>query len=398
MPRQKKQRLKRRKDGRYVCRYKDQWFFGYTEDEALAAREAYKALERSGEVNLLAGPRLKDYAEKWLASLKPDASEKTRRLDRGHIKKLTDRLGDQFLADIRPSDIKAVYSSCYVGLSDEYIKKAAQLYRKLFDAAQEDGYIRKNPARQSSAKPHRGTVGGHRAITDQERQWIETFCTDHRAYPAIMAMLYAGLRPPEAKALNIDKAVDFAAGEIHLSEFANLKGSNSYTVTGKGKTSKSVRTIPLFQPLRLALIGRHGLLIRSAAGKPITPSSWRSLYRSYVQCMETAINGCRKRWYGRTREHMAIIAAGGSLPPWVAFTVVPYDLRHSFCTWCRDNGVELKTCARWMGHADAKMILQIYDEAPDSRSKSEAERLEKKLFGSQDGSQEDQPTPSGLDK
>ena len=29
MPRQKKQHLKRRKDGRFACRYKDQWFYGF---------------------------------------------------------------------------------------------------------------------------------------------------------------------------------------------------------------------------------------------------------------------------------------------------------------------------------------------------------------------------------
>ena len=39
MPRQKKQHLKRRKDGRFACRYKDQWFYGQTEEEALEARE-----------------------------------------------------------------------------------------------------------------------------------------------------------------------------------------------------------------------------------------------------------------------------------------------------------------------------------------------------------------------
>ena len=53
---------------------------------------------------------------------------------------------------------------------------------------------------------------------------------------------------------------------------------------------------------------------------------------------------------------------------------------------CRDNGVELKTCIRWMGHKDAKMILKIYDEASDNRSEKEAERLKKTLFRSENGS------------
>ena len=95
--------------------------------------------------------------------------------------------------------------------------------------------------------------------------------------------------------------------------------------------------------------------------------------------MEKEINGCEKRWYGKTKEHKKILASGGKLPEWIEFTVVPYDLRHSFCTMCRDNGVELNTCVHWMGHADAKMIMQIYDEFSEDRGKSEAEKLISKL-------------------
>jgi len=46
----------------------------------------------------------------------------------------------------------------------------------------------------------------------------------------------------------------------------------------------------------------------------------------------------------------------------------------------QDNGVELHTCIEWMGHADATMIMKIYDEVSDNRSKKEAEKLEKILF------------------
>ena len=84
---------------------------------------------------------------------------------------------------------------------------------------------------------------------------------------------------------------------------------------------------------------------------------------------------------------MTARAKEAEIPAWISFTVVPYDLRHSFCTMCRDNGVELNTCVRWMGHADAKMILKIYDEVSSDRSKKEAERLEQALFGRQNGRQ-----------
>lgn len=394
MPRAKKTRLKKRSsDGCYVCRYKDQWFYSTSEADCLAQREEYKRLEKAGELSLAFGPKLSDFAEKYMRSAKTGTAAHTRNEAKIQMRKLTGALGDKYLADILPSDIREVYASAFAGLSDSYIRRSAQLYRALFDAAVDDGYLKRNPARQESAKPHKGTQGGHRAITPQEREWIETLCTDHRAHAAVMAMLYAGIRPQEMKALDIDRSVDFKKGEIKLIDFAHLENYNRYKVTSKGKTDRAGRVIPLFTPLRKALEGKHGLLITGASGEMVTVTAWKSVYASYVHAMETAINGCPRRWWGKTREHKKILAEGKPLPEWIPFTVVPYDLRYSFCTWCRDNHVELKTCVRWMGHKDAKMILRIYDDAPDSRSKSEAERLEKTLFRSGNGSGSEEGKP-----
>lgn len=386
MPRVKKQHLKRRPDGRYACRYKGEWFYGYTEDEALQARDDYKQAEREGNV-LKPSVTVAAYAAAWLPVARPAVSDSTYHGLAIHLDHLIKHLGDIPMAEVLPLQIKEVYSSEYLGRSQSYIQGAKQIYTALFDSAVENKICRTNPVRFKDAQPHSGTVGGHRAITDQERWWITHYCTDHRAHAAVMAMLYAGLRPQEMKALDIDTAVDFEAGTITLTDFAHMDGSNHYEINGQGKTDNAARTIPLFTPLRQALKGKSGLLITTVSGKQVTVQAWRSAWESYVFAMETAINGCEKRWYGRTKEHKAILDAGGKLPPWKDFTVVPYDLRHSFCTMCRDNGVELKTCVRWMGHADAKMVLKIYDEASDARSAREAAKLENRLFGSQNGSQ-----------
>lgn len=390
MPRVKKPHLKKRADGRFRCRYKNMYFYGSTEAEAFAARDEYKRNEGAKFDRLVT---VYDYASKWLPRAHPAVSEGTYRGLAIHLEKLTRLLGAVPVADVIPSQIKEVYTREYAGLSNSYIRGAKQLYCSLFDAAAADGLCKRNPARDKTAQPHRGSVGSHRAITAQERWWILNYCKDHRARPAVILMLYAGLRPQEAKALTIEKSVDFEAGVIRLSEFVHLDGYNRYVITGRGKTEKAAREIPLFPPARAALEGRSGLLVQSADGRPVTVQAWRSAWESYVSAMETAINGCSRRWYGKTKEHKKILAAGGVLPPWQEFSVVPYDLRHSFCTMCRDNGVELHTCVQWMGHADAKMILKIYDEVSGDRSRAEAEKLQKKLFsGSEWGSTADTDT------
>ncbi len=371
MPRQKKQVLKQRKDGRYCSRYHGLQFMGRTAEEALAAREEYKREEGRGDIRQYYGPTVEEYAAQWLKRAKTGTALKTRQECSAFLEKLTKHLGDRRFPDIRPSDIKTVYSTEFDGLSDGYIRRAASVYRSLFTAATEDGYCSSNPAAATSAKPHKGErLTGHRAITQQERTWINTLCTDHRAHAAVITMLYSGLRPQEAKALDITRDVDFERQIITVRESVHLDGWNSYSTSAELKTSYSKREIPLLPPVAAALRGKSGPLITKADGGPVTPIGWASLWESYVHCMETEINHCRRLWYGRKLEHQ-----GKELPPFVRFTVTPYDLRHSFCTMCRDASVEINTCIHWMGHKDATMILRIYDEYTPERGRAEAEKL-----------------------
>ena len=402
MPREKKQHLKQRPDGWYVCRYKDQWFWSNISDQdALDQRAEYKRLEK---LQLTSVPTVKEYSEKWLDRAYPTVTKSTKDGLKIHLRKLTDAIGEKLITEVKPSDIKDIYSTRYVGLSKSYIDGARQLYCSMFDAVVSDGYIRSNPAREKPAKPHKGTIGSHRNITPVEREWIDTLCHDHRAWPAVMVMLYAGLRPQEMKALVIDRDVDFEREIITVQETAHLNG-REYKFTEEMKTDFSSRQVPLLPPLKEALKGRKGPIITAPDGSAVTVDSWNVTWRSYCHCMESAINGMPKRWYRNTKEHHKILreaeklrkegktkeaeAKEGEIPPWIEFTVVPYDLRTSFCCMCRDlePPIEIKTVITWMGHADEKMILRIYDDAKN-RSEKEAERLKKSLIRSGNGSGE----------
>lgn len=376
MPRQKKQVLKRRKDGRFACRYHGQWFYSYDHDDCLKQREDFKAAERAGRI---ASYFVSEYAQMWFDRVYPNPNPKTADSIKRHVRTLVNAIGNLPVSDVKPSDIKQIYSTRFKDLSNEYIKQAKHVFCGVFDSAVADGLIRSNPARDRTAKPHKGKVGGHRAITNQEREWILSYCHEHRMFPAAMVMLYAGIRPQEAKAMVIDRDVDFDRETITVNQTAHTDPHNmqKYVHTGQGKTDRANRTIPLLPPLKRALQGRTGLLIHAANGEPVTKSIWSWCWRSYCANMEEAINGMPRRWYGKTKEHKALLAAGKPLPPWVTFNVTPYDLRHSFATMCRsmEPPIEMHTLIRWMGHADATMILQIYDTVTDERERSESQRL-----------------------
>ena len=372
MPREKKPTLKRRKDGRYRCVYHGMQFYGSTPEEAFAARDEYKLSAQKG---FSGRSTLTEYALPWLKRSYPSVADSTYTGLAIHLQHLIDCIGDKPLAEVIPSDLKQVYAAEYRGLSNSYIRSAKQLFCALFDSAQADKLITSNPARDKTAKPGKGKKPKERILNAKQREYIETLCTDHRMHPAVMAMLYAGIRPQECKALNIDRDIDFEHNTITVNEQVHIDGQK-YAVSGELKTEWSKRTIPLFPPLKEALEGRKGMLITSAHGKPVTIQAWKTGWQSYIYCMETAINGISKRWYGKTKEQK-IKKEAGKLPPWIDFDIVPYTLRHAFCAFCRDNGVDINTCRRWMGHSDAKMILKVYDSVSADREQTEREKVEK---------------------
>lgn len=384
MPRKKKEHLKRRKDGRFCCKYKGIAFYSYESDEeAVALRDEYIRNEQKG----FSLQTVSDYALPWLKRSFPAVKDSTYTGLAIHLQHLIDAIGDKLISEVIPSDIKRIYSDQYRNLSNSYIKSAKQLYCALFDSALADGLIRFNPARDKTAKPHKGNKAKERILSKQERQWIETLCTDHRAWPAVMFMLYAGVRPQEMKAVDIDRDVDFINDIITIRETAHIDGQK-YAYSSEMKTEWSNRQIPLFPPLKQALMGKHGYLITSAHGERVTIQTWKTAWKSYIFSMETAINGIEKRWYGKTKEQKAL-AEAGKLPAWIEFDIVPYTLRHAFCEMCRSSGVELNTCRSWMGHADAKMILKVYDSVSDDRSQNERKKVESSLFRVQNGVQTD---------
>lgn len=415
MPREKKPRLKQRKDGRYKCKYHDLQFYGSTPEEAFAARQEYIDAQRTG---MSVNATVTDYSLPWLKRTFPAVSKSTYAGLATHLQHLVDTIGEKRVFDVVPSDVKQVYTDHYSGLSNSYIKSARQLYCSLFDSAVADGLCRANPARDKTARPHKGRKTAERILTPRERWYIEHLCRDHRAFPAVMTMLYAGIRPQEAKAFDIDRDVDFINNTITIHETAHVDPDNylNYSFTEEGKTDNANRTIPLFPPLKEALQGRHGLLITSVKGEQVTKSAWRVLWRSYLAQMEESINDMRKEWHGRTKAHKAILAEADRLekegkkkeaeekrkeiPPWVHFDIVPYTLRHAFCQMCRDSDpqVDINTCRRWMGHADAQMILKVYDAVSEDRSEQERKKVENHLIRVQNGVQSEKPKPMTLAK
>jgi integrase len=381
MPRQS---LSRRADGRYRVKYKDQYFYGQTQTEALLKRDEYRQAEREGLKSHC--PTVAAYAAEWLPAHKKTVSVKCYNDYAKQLDALCSVIGSFPLSIITPTDIKRVYSEKYEGYSNYTIKRARMIYNALFDSAVADGYIRVNPCRDKTARPHKGEEGTHRELTAEEDALL--FAVDHPLRPAVMLMRYAGLRRGEALALNAMHDIDYSKNEIHVRRAVSFLSNQP--IIKKPKTDAGTRTVPLFEILRREIEGINGYIAKSKKRNSVmSESAFRSAWASYIHAVECHINGyTQKRWYGNTREDKAIIEAGGELPPWKTFDIRPHDLRHSFCTMLRDAGVDMHLTMEWMGHGDEKMVLKIYDHVNEDRRKKAVKSVEKIMLGGQNGGQE----------
>ncbi len=368
MPRQK---LTKRADGRYACKCDNKFFYGKTAAEALEKRDLYIHQKMMGLNVSMADVTFEEYSQIWLDTYRSACNPMQKKQYANFITMAGERLNQKFMRDVTATDIKSLYNTLE-GYSKSHINKFCSTIRSIFKAAVEDGVIVRNPT--ALPKPPEGTYGGHRALLDWERELIESTCQEHEFGPAAMVMMYAGLRRGEALYLDVDRDVDFEAKTITVNGAVSFTGGNQGHITD-GKTDAAKRTIPLSDVLANALRDRHGLLCRKANGELMSESSFDRKYQSYITFLETKLNGCHKRWYGLTKQHKALIAKGEELPPWQEIDIRCHDFRVTFCTLCYYAGVPLKTLQVWMGHADVKLIMDIYTKLLEQEELKNAQKL-----------------------
>jgi integrase len=347
MSRPKKQQLKQRKDGRYKCSFDGIQFYGATSDEALAAREEYKRKKAAGEW-VRQKQTVSAYADIWLPLHKGNVSAKCYNDYAKQLEALLPVIGDKRLDAVTVDDAAAVWSH-YSGYSASTIKRARMLYVALFDSAIENDLCRKNPFRAKYSQPPKAPSGSHRALTAEETALIQS--TTHRVQLAALIMLYAGLRRGEVLALTRDD-IDLTNNVIRVSKSVRFDGNRPLIV--RPKTAAGTRTVPILSVIRPMLEKAPDRPLKAVKGDIMTDTAFKRAWDSYL---------------------LALSAAAGH-----PVSIRPHDLRHTYCTMLRDAGVDMHQAMLWMGHADEKMILQIYDHVTDSRTQNMIEKLETSLI------------------
>lgn len=390
-----KKTYKKRPDGRYAVYRDGKAFYGSTIAEAEDKRRLYDLEKAQGLDHEKAGMRISEYAEKWLPVHRFSSCAKSYKLYAKILDKFIEFTRDAKVKDVRKTDIVAFYNTL-AGYSQTHIDKHVATIRGLFQSAKEDGIILRDPTKDATAPT--GTEGkyAHRPLEDWERDLVHRMVDveykvggevrhGHPFALAAMVMLYQGLRLEEALALDIDRDIDFDNNRLHVRE------AFTYTETHRGqlgapKTETSIRSMPLFAPIRDLLKDRHGKLVTAIKAEQVTNSSFASMWKSYKTQMAVLHNGTTKRW------------AQGSFTP---INIRTHDFRHSFCTLICEAGVDIKVAMMWLGHSDEKMIRQVYEHVTQKRlqiaEQNTAKMIDKLLPNSQNNSQNKIDSPEVIE-
>lgn len=333
-------------DGKDVYKYVS----GKTQKELEANRrkaiEYY--IEGSGmSADVLFGP----FAIKWYRIHKePTIKPGTRNTYRTILNKyVLPVFGDRQLRAISITDIRQ-FMEQFSGRSSTMYTVAKTVLNSVFVLACEERIVQRNPVQFINARSVQFTRPKQkRALTVEERERIVNACLNNTDALYVALLYYLGLRQGEAAGLRWGD-IDWKESTITVQR--SIDSSNKNTPSSP-KSEAGIRTIPVPKPLMYLLNKQRGMpdvyILNRGGNKPYTT-------------------------HRRDRIWQSIIVDLCGIPD-----ITPHHLRHNYITMCWEAGIDVYATARYVGHSNVMMTLNIYTHLSREREKESAKAV-RKLF------------------
>ena len=318
---------------------------GQTEAETLEKMVELLAALRDGRSIRNGDTLVEIWYQEWKRVYKvpSDLTRKSLKLyDEKYNKYIGPVLGTMRLRDVRDIHLQSILNE-QRGMSFSHVTKLRMVMQEMFHQAYRSRLIAFDPS--DGLKLPKNEKRSHRSITDEERTHILEVASYHPSGLWVLLILYTGLRPGEAAALQW-KDIDFDQNEIHV-----YKAIESGTKTVKApKTPAGVRDIPMRQELRDRLLDAQGrpddLVFPAPAGGVRSANSLQRLWGSFAHALDL---------------HMGAKVQDGVITKHaLAPDLTPYCLRHTFCTDLQRAGVPINVAKELMGHANISVTANIY--------------------------------------
>lgn len=333
---------------RKYMRYKGKKYsaYGATEQEAYIKLVEKIAAAKRGEVTIDASMTVDAWYKQWKATYKDPKDMTGKSLgmyDEKYNKYIKPRIGTMKLKDVTDVHLQRIMNE-QAGMSDSHCKKVRSVLQQLFKRARQSRLIVFDPAELLELP--KTTKGTRRSITDFERKHILKVAETHRAGLWILTLLYTGMRPGETAALRWQD-IDLKKKEIHVRA---ARESGTHNSIKAPKTEAGDRVIPIHAKLLPALqAAKHhasGFVFVTGAGNPQNENSLRRLWTGFKRDLDISMGA--EVYRNEITESV------------VAPDLVPYCLRHTFCTDLQKAGVALNVAKELMGHADIQTTANIY--------------------------------------
>lgn len=280
------------------------------------------------------------------------------------------------VTQLRRADLEDILDSLFTdGYSERVLKSVRDIASGIMEMCVENRVIEYNPFRAAEIPERRKTDNERRALTQEERSWIED--TPHRAQTAAMIMMYAGLRRGELIPL-LWSDIDLEAGTISVNKSVEMIDGHPSIKPG-GKTESAVRTVFIPKKLinYLSKVKRDSLLVvHMENGTMFTANAWRSMWSTYIKDLNLKYADFGKIVInGKPMERPKSKCKRGGVPILIPqFTA--HWLRHTFITMMYLSGVDVLTAAAQAGHSDPKITMEIYTHLDAEYKQRTMEKLD----------------------
>ncbi|MBE5968771.1 MAG: site-specific integrase [Lachnospiraceae bacterium] len=348
----------KRKDGRYETAV----FIGYDKKgkkiyKHLYAKSKNELERKKAEVLLNKTSYLRssdvlfgDYANRWLKLFKANKSPKTYDMYQSAVNNyLLPSLGMLKLKDVQKSDIQNLVNENYA--KQRTCEIIVLTIKQILEFGCEEEILSRNvckgidkPKKKESKK---------RALTKEETAAILSADFTEREKAFILILYYCGLRRGEALALT-RKDINFKTGLLTVNKAITYVGNDAILKDPKSKAGNRSVPMPeaLQEVLKLYLKKNKGLyLFTCADGSIITKSAFRVLQTNIIKKVNAAMGG---------NEHLILT------------DITPHILRHNYCCLLYYGGVSIKETAKLLGHADTKMVLEVYSHLDEEREQTQS--------------------------
>lgn len=395
------------KDGRYKYRFKDAsgnlktvyaWRLvdtdrtpaGKKHSESL--RELEKQIARDLEDGIVVNRKLtlNDY---WQENIELRVLKQSTRTNYKYMynKYIKPVFGNVQMKDITYTAIKKFLKSLLRdGFKPNSVEIIYTILHPVFDDAVKDNLIRNNPSDKIMVDIKKGENWQQKkkhALTEDEQEAFIDFIANSETFshwlPLFTCLLGTGCRIGEMLGLTWSDC-DFTNGIININH--NLiyrqqdSGKCEFHITTP-KTTAGTRVIPMFQPVRKALMqeklrqmqhgfckteidGYKGFVFTNRYGEVMTPHN---------------VNRAIERIYKEYNAQETALAEKENRKPVLIPHFSAHILRHTFCTRFCENETDLKLIQEIMGHADITTTMDIYNESNTARKQASFERLEGKI-------------------